>query len=183
MKSEGGEAKEIVDEENGFLISAMLRQYFMALRTIGQWKCISDHWVGVAEEANVPLSPGHTRDSEKMLGLHRPPKTESEAAGATWRGFLRKRVGLHKEPLNDDDDDHFDPLVQGRGSGEDGDTDEDKDMDLEVLMMRKFWARWVRKAGVKSTVCDPLQDGDCAVDWTRVIAPVVEGRVRMVGGS
>ncbi|KIE02387.1 5'-nucleotidase, partial [Metarhizium majus ARSEF 297] len=183
VSSEGGSAHEIVDEENGILISAILRQYFMALRTIGQWKRISDHWVDVAEQANVPLSPSHARDdSEKMLGLHKPPKTDDEAAGATWRGFLRRRVGLHKEPLNDDDDDHFDPHANHKDSSEEG-GDEDLDMDLEILLLRKFWARWAKKAGVKSKVCEPLKDGDYAVDWTRVIAPVLEGRIRMVGGD
>ncbi|QPH05264.1 hypothetical protein C2857_002955 [Epichloe festucae Fl1] len=187
VKSEGGTAHEIVDEENGILISAMLRQYFMALRTIGQWKCISDHWVGVAEQASVPLSPAHGRGSEKMLGLHKPPKTETEAAGTTWKGFLRRRLGLHKEPLNDDDDDDddFDLQLGGdkssTGADADADPDEDMDMDLEVLLLRKFWSRWAKKAGVQSTVCEPLKDADCAVDWTRVIAPVLEGRIRMVG--
>ncbi|TWU79094.1 hypothetical protein ED733_008707 [Metarhizium rileyi] len=182
VTSEGGSAHEIVDEENGILISTMLRQYFMALRTVGQWKRISDHWVGVAEQANVPLSPLQTREPEKMLGLDRPPKNEDEAAGATWKGFLRRRVGLHKEPLNEDDDDHFDPLADHRDSSDEG-GDEDLDMDLEILLLRKFWARWVAKAGVKSKVCEPLRDGDCAVDWTRVIAPSLEGRIWMVGGD
>lgn len=160
----------------------MLRQYFMALRTIGQWKKISDHWVEVAEDSNVPMSPTSTKDDEKMLGLHKPPKTDDEAAGATWKGFLRRRVGLHKEPLDDDDDDHFDPQEDGsEDSGDCHEHDHDIAMDLEVLLMRKFWARWASKAGVKSKVCEPMKDGDCAVDWTRVIAPTLEGRIRMVG--
>jgi hypothetical protein len=116
-----------------------------------------------------------------MLGLHRPPKTEDEAAGATWKGFLRRRVGLHKEPLNDDVDD-FDPHAKDK-DGSDTGTDDDLDMDLEILLLRKFWSRWAAKAGVKSTVCEPLKDGDCAVDWTRVIAPELEGRIRMVGAD
>lgn len=178
-----------MDEENGILISAMLRQYFMALRTIGQWKGISDHWVGVAEEARVPLSPARSRDTEKTLGPQNPPRSEHEAdaadAGATWKGFLRRRVGLEKKPLDEDDDDHFDPLATSAATANDdkgsSEADEDLDMDLEVLLLRKFWARWARRAGVKSKVCEPLRDGDYAVDWTRVIAPVIEGRIRMVG--
>jgi 5'-nucleotidase len=38
IEAEGGKAKEIVSEENGILISMMLRQYFMSLRAVGQWK-------------------------------------------------------------------------------------------------------------------------------------------------
>ncbi|KAG5915964.1 hypothetical protein E4U42_007861 [Claviceps africana] len=182
VKSEGGTAHEIVDEENGILISAMLRQYFMALRTIGQWKCISDHWVGVAEQANVPLSPPLGR--QRPDGEHAKAKgmlAETEGASTAWKGFLRRRIGLHKEPLDENEDDEAD-LVEhdARGAA----ADEDLDLDLEVLLLRKFWARWARRAGVrtKATLCEPLGDDDCAVDWTRVIAPVVEGRIRMVGG-
>ena len=32
IKSEGGEAGEVVEEENGVLISTILRQYFMSLK-------------------------------------------------------------------------------------------------------------------------------------------------------
>ena len=159
----------------------MLRQYFMALRTIGQWKKISDHWVGVAQQANVPLSPSYTKDDKaKQLGLRDPPKTDQEADGTTWKGFLRRRVGLHKEPLDDDEDDHFDPQQDGDDDDDDDDGDADHDMDLQVLLLRKFWSRWAKKAGVKSRLCDAITDVECMVDWTRVIAPVVEGRVRMV---
>lgn len=38
IEEEGGKAEEIVSEENGILISMMLRQYFMSLRVMGQWK-------------------------------------------------------------------------------------------------------------------------------------------------
>ncbi|ODA82631.1 hypothetical protein RJ55_01139 [Drechmeria coniospora] len=188
VKSAGGEVEELVDEENGILISAMLRQYFMALRTLGQWKKISAHWVGVAEEADVPLSPTAGRDGDeagdeksRTLGLHKPPRSPHEASGATWRGFLRQRLGFGKKPLNenddddddDDDDDRLDPQKDA------GAVSEDR-MDVEVLLMRKFWSRWARKSGVKSCVCDPLKEGECTVDWTRVIAPCLEGRIKMV---
>ncbi|KAG5925500.1 hypothetical protein E4U53_003290 [Claviceps sorghi] len=190
VKSEGGTAHEIVDEENGILISAMLRQYFMALRTIGQWKCISDHWVGVAEQANVPLSPSLGRQHPgggKENGKRGGMLAQAEGASAAWKGFLRRRIGLHKEPLDENEEDETDPVDQAR-AGHDARgaaADEDLDLDLEILLLRKFWARWARRAGVrtKATLCEPLRDDDCAVDWTRVIAPVVEGRIRMVGGQ
>lgn len=50
-KSEGGRAEELVSEENGMLISAMLRQYFMSLKVMGKWrrmsKSLDRHWGGV----------------------------------------------------------------------------------------------------------------------------------------
>ncbi|KAG6041301.1 hypothetical protein E4U41_005129 [Claviceps citrina] len=212
VKSEGGTAHEIVDEENGMLISAMLRQYFMALRTVGQWRCLSDHWVGVAEQATVPLSPSDGRRTSSLDLDAAPRKMEMEAeeaaaaAGTAWRAFLRRRSGLHKEPLDENEEEEEEELAAsgpqrqrggvhdaaaaaaggaGAGAGAaDADADEDLRLDWEMLLLRKFWARWARKAGVRATVCEPMRDEDCAaVDWTRVIAPVVEGRIRMVGGD
>ncbi|KAF2175958.1 hypothetical protein K469DRAFT_701278 [Zopfia rhizophila CBS 207.26] len=40
IEEEGGTAKKIVSEENGVLISTILRQYFMSLKVLGKWK----HW-------------------------------------------------------------------------------------------------------------------------------------------
>jgi 2',3'-cyclic-nucleotide 2'-phosphodiesterase (5'-nucleotidase family) len=47
-KSEGGEAEEIVSEENGVLISTILRQYFLSLKVFGKWRrwspSLRRHW-------------------------------------------------------------------------------------------------------------------------------------------
>lgn len=37
VQSEGGECEEVVSEENGILISMLLRQYFMALKALDKW--------------------------------------------------------------------------------------------------------------------------------------------------
>ncbi len=48
VQPEGGECEEIVSEENGMLISAMLRQYFMSLTVLAKWKgwgpSLARHW-------------------------------------------------------------------------------------------------------------------------------------------
>lgn len=48
VQSEGGEVEELVSEENGMLISAILRQYFMSLKIMGKWRRMSvslhRHW-------------------------------------------------------------------------------------------------------------------------------------------
>ncbi|PHH90862.1 hypothetical protein CDD83_2418 [Cordyceps sp. RAO-2017] len=184
VKSEGGEVEEIVDEEHGILISTMLRQYFMGLRTIGQWKRLPEHWVGVAEEADVPLASarkrGHDQVDDGANGEEHetPPRKRSEGAGMTWRAFLRQRLGLGEQPLDEDDDDHFDPHKDGGEHEHNG--EEEIRAELQMLLMRKFWTRWALKAGVKSSVCDPLKEGEFTVDWTRVIAPRLDGRIRMV---
>jgi hypothetical protein len=170
VKSEGGEAEEIVDEEGGMLISTIVRQYFMGLRTIGQWANLADHWVGVAQNAATPLSAS--------IILEKPDEPPSSVARTlqrvdsceAWHRFLQRRIGLHRKPLNEDSD-----------HDEDSSDDDDDQLDFDALLMRKFWARWVHKAGIKSSVCDPLKESEFVVDWTRVIAPVTEGRIKMVG--
>jgi hypothetical protein len=48
VQPEGGECEEVVSEENGMLISAMLRQYFMSLTVLAKWKgwgpSLDRHW-------------------------------------------------------------------------------------------------------------------------------------------
>jgi 5'-nucleotidase, C-terminal domain len=52
-QSEGGEAEEIVSEENGVLISTILRQYFLSLKVVGTWNKrnpnLGRHWRGVQD--------------------------------------------------------------------------------------------------------------------------------------
>lgn len=167
VKSEGGEAEEIVSEEDGILISTMLRQYFMGLRTVGQWKNLADHWVSVASNSRTPLSPGFT--GKPGQDVRNPfDQADRDDAGNSWTDFLQSRVGLSKTPINDD--------LESETEGEDNDDA----MDFETLLLRKFWTRWALRAGVKASVCDPLREGEMTVDWTRTIAPVLEGRIKMV---
>jgi 5'-nucleotidase len=49
-KSEGGVAEEVVSEENGILISTLLRQYFLSMKILGRWRrmiSLHGHWDGV----------------------------------------------------------------------------------------------------------------------------------------
>lgn len=176
VKSEGGEAEEIVDEENGIIISTILRQYFMGLRTIGQWKHLAEHWDRLAEKAYTPVVQDDLRQS---YSDHIPKKESAEARHSAWAEFLHERLGLDHKPVHEDHDEDYEALNGEEMQHEKVDSLQAQ-ADMDLLLMRKFWARWVAKAGVKSQVCDPIKRGEFAVEWTRVIAPVEEGRVRMV---
>lgn len=184
VKSEGGDAEEIIEEENGILISAMLRQYFMGLRTVGKWKNLAQHWIDVAENCETPMSPIRTSaelPSFERLVLRGPHKKLKEKIAKDekdpWNRFLKRRfsVGVrpHDENIDMSDEEDEDEV--------DGDANDDARLDWEILLMRKFWTRWAMKAGVKSSVCDALDEDEVMVDWTRCIAPVVEGRIKIVG--
>lgn len=162
----------------------MLRQYFMALRTVGQWRRLSEHWVEVAENCDTPVSPigirheefpTQARISQGVAGdkpIEEIAKKVTKDAGKTWTNFLLKRLGLHLHP-------HDENVESSDDEGLHRDNNDDQ-IDFDVLLMRKFFTKWAIKAGVKSSVCDPLKVGEFTVDWTRLIAPVVEGRIKMV---
>lgn len=187
MQSEGGAAEELVDEENGILISTMLRQYFMALRTVGRWQKLSEHWDTVASNLKHRTKE-QDEDLEQSLTLSRKSSYDSDVDRSnSWHDFILARLGHNKIPHDDDQEDD----QELHEIGEDGEEEEnraepdvgadpDNEMDIEILLLRKFWARWTQKAGIKSCVCEPAGDGACLVDWTRLIAPVVEGRITMV---
>lgn len=88
MASEGGKCEEIVSEENGMLISALLRQYFLSLRVFApskKWgESMSRHWGRVHEE---------------LHGIH--PVKESASSSAP----ISEKGPADKDAEKDDDDD------------------------------------------------------------------------------
>jgi hypothetical protein len=198
VQSEGGTVEEIVCEENGILISAMLRQYFMSLRTVGQWKKLARCWSDVAERVAARQSFVASRPTTAASRASRDEAGEGGAKGSTprtWDEFLQRRKGAAAGPADGDEESDDDDAIattggeeeeeaeQGRGALAGGDaTEQDLErMDWELLLIRKFFGRWADKAGVRREVCDAAEAEAESIDWTRVVAPVVEGRIRMVG--
>jgi len=140
----------------------MLRQYFMGLRTVGRWKNLSEHWQRVAKDCYSPA------ESKKMWA--EPTSATSEKPSKAWEDWLKKRTGIDVKPVNDDDWD----------VDMDEEYDASESIDTEMLLMRKFFSKWAAAAGVKTSVCDSISEDEIHVDWTRVIAPVVEGRIKKV---
>ena len=57
-KSEGGHAEEVVSEENGMIMSTILRQYFLSLKIVGRWRRMTSlhkHW----DEVHSKLHQDH----------------------------------------------------------------------------------------------------------------------------
>lgn len=67
VQSEGGEAEEIVSEENGILISMLLRQYFLSLKVLRRWTKLEPsmgrHWNRVHKDLqpHCPLLEPNSR--------------------------------------------------------------------------------------------------------------------------
>jgi hypothetical protein len=98
-KSEGGRAEEIVSEENGILISTMLRQYFLSLKILGRWRrwtSLHKHWDGIHSK----LHQDHeivesSRTESAIVTRKRPRKSESEVAQADGADSGSVRRGAH----------------------------------------------------------------------------------------
>ncbi|KAI0383416.1 Metallo-dependent phosphatase [Hypomontagnella monticulosa] len=174
IESEGGQAEEIVSEENGILISMMLRQYFMSLRVMGQWKYwgknISRHWDNVTNK----VSENHMHHAPTAATTPITPTLGPEASSG-WENWTPEKIRERKkctQPVDETDN-------------EDG-NDSDGDMQLidkEMQIMRRVFAKWARLAKVESRIGEELKVGEFEVDWTRAIAPRVEGRIVCIGGE
>lgn len=178
---EGGECEEIVSEENGMLISAILRQYFMSLKVVGRWKMWSPslerHWGrvgGVVPVVSGSKSVATSPVSRREFGA-RPPPPERANSWAEWTPskLRQRRTGLSLDSDESSEEDE--------GTDEDGDRSV-QEVDRELAIMRKVFHKWCRLAGVEGRACDNLTEEEVDCAWTRAIAPRLEGRIRMIGG-
>ncbi|KAK1758759.1 Metallo-dependent phosphatase-like protein [Echria macrotheca] len=185
VQPEGGLCQEVVSEENGMLISAMLRQYFMSLKVMDQWKrwtpSLTRHWDRVASGMNechpTIVNPVGSLPSSPIREKGRAP-VQSEKKNC-WAEWTAPKLRERRSSLG--------PLVDNEDSSSD-EEDEDARGDLEAIdrelrIMRRTFDKWRRAAGVKGRPCDNLKEDEIDAAWTRAIAPRVEGRIQIVGGE
>ncbi|KXT01928.1 hypothetical protein AC578_2548 [Pseudocercospora eumusae] len=181
LEGEGGSARSIVSDENGMLISMILRQYFMSLKVLGKWKLfgkgMSGHWGKihgslhkshpVLDASPVAASAVH---ADKIAPAASVTQDEQVHANGEARESLVGRAQNHSRQAADSD------------SEDEHDVPEDPVRERELYVMRKVMRKWCRLAGLdgKSELC--AQKGeDFAVAWTRGIAPRLEGRIKIIG--
>ncbi len=176
VRSEGGEAEEIVSEENGILISMILRQYFMSLKVMRRWSrwgpSMGRHWGGVHEK----------------LGGEEGAKTrvvEPEVA----KGHKHTRSGNVKEPDqrpvedgDETDDDDGEGLEMSDSAVGQGDEEERK-----THLARWAARHWMRVARIRHPHLGLAEENAASEkaeappppppDWTKGIAPRLEGRI------
>jgi len=154
VESEGGQAEEIVSEENGILISMMLRQYFMSLKILGKWKhwgkSLNRHWEGVKEDLHA------------MHPVVEPSPTEVRSKASLFGGLSAPTVGT-VTPLDDSEDE----------GGHERVHIPQKWSEHELQIIRRVMRKWWRLAGLKGQpkCCDSIGEGEFTVDWTRASDP------------
>ena len=161
VKSEGGEAEEIVSEEHGILISIILRQYFMSLKAVGKWRRwgrnIGKHW----SDVNEKLHKG---------GKVREPSDKSTTGSAEKNRDDKVMVDGHQ--IDSDTEDELDAKSGLTRTHTAEDVGAEKERNLQLA--RKVAGKWMRRAGVKREEVGTVADqGESAFSphWTCGIAP------------
>ena len=147
VRSEGGQAEEIVSEENGILISMILRQYFLSLKILGQWKMwgnhMARHWRSVHDTLHKahPIVEPRNRDFD----------------------------GTHETVVGNVDHNESDDDTSNVGEAEHV-PEVDDDQDRKIHLIKKVTRKWRRLAGLPghSDCCDSMCEGEFQVDWTNV---------------
>ncbi|KAL8786022.1 MAG: hypothetical protein Q9213_003003 [Squamulea squamosa] len=170
VRSEGGEAEEIVSEENGILISMILRQYFMSLKVLGRWNrwgpSMGRHWGGVQEKL-------HKQPGMDFVEPKKPTHKHTRSGSV-------KDGGVEGEKNADADDSDNDDAVDVVDGTSHSAIEAGQKEQRETYLARRVLRHWMRVAGIKSAglVEDGVENREEAVpDWTKGIAPKLEGRI------
>jgi 5'-nucleotidase len=173
IEEEGGVAKEIVSEENGVLISTILRQYFMSLKVLGRWKRMGKSMEKKFLSVQTNLQKNHAFHdaSPKSPNSDGPPQRQS--MDGVVRSTQDQADGTVEDPDADEDEDDG-PMYDDRVPIRFDERQEE--------MVRKVMRKWWRLAGLKDSpnVCDELEGKEFQVNWTKAIAPRLEGRIKDV---
>ena len=197
VKSEGGEVEEVISEEDGLLISTILRQYFLSLKVLGKWQRLSRslnrHWSTVHNK----LPYQKYRQQPSMAPTNSSKSTSSgdqgfsyvsykKSKGAITPGVNEVKVELHPPTQQEDSDSALD-------SESDSESEvlsrprnyitlkaiSPDDADRREFISRRVLRKWRERVGVSSNNVKTVDEAatDNLPPWTRVIAPVVDGRI------
>lgn len=204
-RSEGGVAEEVVSEENGILISMLLRQYFLSMKILGRWRRMTSlhgHWDGVKSKLhethsvkNSSRASDRKQYKERILGGNEDSESLREKAPVDFHhgGKLKspaegKETAVAEEMVEDDSDGSINldepqlsacnhPLTASDVSDEAKLTHDESDRLYHLA--RTYGKYWMELAGVdRRSVGMVDEHGEHQIpSWTRGIAPRVEGRI------
>ncbi|KAJ5884647.1 hypothetical protein N7495_009157 [Penicillium taxi] len=199
VKSEGGEVDELVSEENGVMISTILRQYFLSLKVLGKWRRwgigLNRHWNSVHQNLHLDgwLKPPSVKSSpvlEQGLSHHSASRPALQQISGQNYYYGRFQEGELKSGANSPDRTASDEV--------DSDSDEDPeilssststnyvtlparssaDEDYRLQLARRVVRKWMRHAGLNPSVNIKMDDEvEFTPAWTSGICPRLEGRI------
>jgi 5'-nucleotidase len=207
VKSEGGVAEELVSEENGILISTLLRQYFLSMKVLGRWRrmaSLHSHWDGVKSRLHEIHCVKHSsrevgrkqyreralKPHEESMSLPKKAPVEFHHGGKLKSPDEASEIADAQEMVDSDSDgsiivDAAQPSacnhpLTASDAGEEILTHDESDRLFHLA--RTYGKYWMELAGVE-------RHGVGLVDehaehqipsWTRGIAPRIEGRIKQI---
>lgn len=172
-QSNGGTLEEVVSEEEGMLISTILRQYFLSLRVICGWKrknwspSLNKLWDGIHEELHIHHPVMEPKTSIADEEINSQTRTTSSSAGVHRAEEYKPKSGLMVSSadvefvFSDTEDERVNMKpIRKAGTGREN----------ELTIMRKVTRKWWRLAGLKGhpSLADPWREGEFGANWTRV---------------
>ncbi|KAJ5087065.1 hypothetical protein NUU61_008372 [Penicillium alfredii] len=197
VQSEGGKVEEIVCEENGVLISTILRQYFLSLKVMGKWQrwspSLKRHWGSVHHNLHgkgwlKPPSATSSPISEKTPGrrLGHRPALQRTARTAYYYGRFPDEAnpetanGTNGDAMDSDSDEDPEVLTSPRPTTNyvthpaRSSAEEEHRLQLARRVVRK----WMRHTGLQPTTLNAMDgEGEFTPAWTSGISPRLEGRI------
>ena len=168
VRSEGGQAEEIVSEENGILISMVLRQYFMSLKVLGKWArwsaSLHRHWGGVHSRLHAGGK------------VHEPSPIKKHHTRAA-----HGKTDVDGKLVDSDTDDEKDHHHEGLTSSTSRVPEDNRSREMHIA--RVYTRRWMDLAGIERGDVGMVgeKSGEWELPhWTKGIAPRVEGRIIVV---
>ena len=161
VKSEGGDAEEIVSEENGILISMILRQYFMSLKVLGKWRrwspSLHRHWDSVNHSLH---QGGKVREGRSVNKDFNHRREESVRAYHHAARMVNGR--LVDSDTEEEEDGQESPVVSEKDRRE-----------SELQIMRWATKRWMNVANIRRQSVATVDEhhDDLMPLWTKGIAP------------
>jgi 5'-nucleotidase len=193
IEEHGGVAKSIIDEENGLLISTILRQYFLSLKVMGRWgkgggSVMGKHWGGVQKDLHAvhpvkEASKSSTSD-EKSGSSSGEGDKENTLPSLVGKAQMSS-VGAdgHQDDLDPSDSE---AEVENENKTKTSPaTAESSEVEKKLVLARRVVRKWWRLAGLKGhpALCEGGAGEDFSVPWTKGVAPRIEGRIRCLGGD
>nr|KMM63692.1 nucleotidase of the calcineurin superfamily [Coccidioides posadasii RMSCC 3488] len=199
VQSEGGDAEEVVSEEDGLLISTILRQYFLSLKVLGKWhrfsRSLHRHWENVHQQLHCegwirsPTTTASAKAKVKSPITGRSPSPTPSFHYVARRRLKAATAGARTSSSGQEDD--SDASLMDTESDSEADilsrprtyvtklaTSPD-DADHREYLARQVLRRWRQKVGLEDAKVKTVEEAqnDTLPPWTRVIAPKLEGRI------
>lgn len=202
IKAEGGQAEELVSEENGVLISTILRQYFLSLKVLGKWNrwsaSLRRHWGTVHRSLHgegwlkPPSADTSSNAQNKTPGkkLSERPTLKRTSAAAYYYGRFPEEVeqehqvtsenGTNGNAMDSDSDEDPDILTSSRPTTnyvtQPAQSSAEEEHRLQIA--RRVVRKWMRHAGLQTRNLNTMDgEGEFTPAWTSGISPRLEGRI------